>query len=202
MHDGDPSPTNQVFDDLHYPELLEAAARSVDWGTALPNAPAGVRRGRGLACTYKGTVTPSTSSAAIVLSEDGSATVLTATTEIGQGSRTILAQIAADELRIPFEQVKVTYTDTDVVPWDQTTSSSRSTYMMGTAVGYAAGDIRQQLSDLAADLLEAAPADIVLENGRAFVAGSPQSRLDYASIIRKTGRETFWAMGPSEQRAN
>lgn len=186
MHDGDPSPTNQVFDDLHYPELLEAAARSVDWGTALPEAPAGVRRGRGLACTYKGTVTPSTSSAAIVLSEDGSATVLTATTEIGQGSRTILAQIAADELRVPFEQVKVTYTDTDVVPWDQTTSSSRSTYMMGTAVTYAAGDIRQQLVDLAADLLEAAPADILLENGRAFVAGSPQSGLDYASIIRKT----------------
>jgi CO/xanthine dehydrogenase Mo-binding subunit len=185
MHDGDPSPTNQVFDDLHYPELLQAAARSVDWGKPLPSSRR-TKRGRGLSCTYKGTVTPSTSSASIVLSEDGSATVLTATTEIGQGSRTILAQIAADELRIPFEKVRVSYADTDVVPWDQTTSSSRSTFMMGTAVSYAAGDIRDQLVDLAADLLEAAPADIVLEQGRAHVAGSPQSGLDYASIIRKT----------------
>jgi CO/xanthine dehydrogenase Mo-binding subunit len=185
MHDGDPSPTNQVFDDLHYPELLEAAAQSVNWKAPLENHNR-LRRGRGLACTYKGTVTPSTSSASIAMADDGSAKVLTATTEIGQGSRTILAQIAADELRLPLEKVSVGYVDTDVVPWDQTTSSSRSTYMMGTAVTYAAEDIRKQLADLAADLLEAAPEDIVVEDGRAFVAGSPASGLDYSSIIRKS----------------
>ena len=186
MHDGDPSPTNQVFDDLHYPELLEAAAQSVNWHAPLESSGNRVRRGRGLACTYKGTVTPSTSSASIAMADDGSAKVLTATTEIGQGSRTILAQIAADELRLPLERVSVAYVDTDVVPWDQTTSSSRSTYMMGTAVTYAAEDIRKQLAELAADLLEAAPEDIVLEDGRAHVAGSPTSGLDYSSIIRKS----------------
>jgi len=185
MHDGDPSPTNQVFDDLHYPELLEAAARSVDWGTQLVSNGT-VRHGRGVACTFKGTVTPSTSSASIVMADDGSAVVLTATTEIGQGSRTVLAQIAADELRLPFERVSVSYADTDVVPWDQTTSSSRSTFMMGTAVTYAAEDVRRQLTELAADLLEAAPADLVLEDGRVFVTGSPASGLDYSSIIRKS----------------
>jgi CO/xanthine dehydrogenase Mo-binding subunit len=58
--------------------------------------------------------------------------------------------------------------------------------MMGTAVTYAAEDIRKQLADLAADLLEAAPEDIVVEDGRAFVAGSPASGLDYSSIIRKS----------------
>jgi len=183
MHDGDPSPTNQVFDDLHYPELLESVSRSVGWGTPLPRS-ATTLRGRGLGCTYKGTVTPSTSSASLVMAEDGSATVLTATTEIGQGSRTVLAQIAADELRLPFEQVRVSFADTDVVPWDQTTSSSRSTFMMGTAVTEAAADVRRQLTDLAAEQLEAATDDIVLEQGRAFVAGSPRSGLDYGAIIR------------------
>jgi CO/xanthine dehydrogenase Mo-binding subunit len=185
MHDGDPSPTNQVFDDLHYPDLLEAAAKSVDWHTPLASVGT-IRRGRGLACTYKGTVTPSTSSASIVMADDGSAKVLTATTEIGQGSRTVLAQIAADELRLPLERVSVSYADTELVPWDQTTSSSRSTFMMGTAVTYAAEDVRKQLTDFAADLLEAAPEDIVLENGRAFVTGSPASGLDYGTVIRRS----------------
>ncbi len=198
MRSGDPSPTNQVFDDLHYPELLDAVAQAVAWPTAgkhrdshhppgpLPSKEGGVRRGVGLACTYKGTITPSTSTASIKLSEDGSATVLTATTEIGQGSRTILAQIAADELRVPLDQVRVSFADTDVVPWDQTTSSSRSTYMMGTAVTRAAADVRDQLAALAAELLEAAPEDVVLENGRAYVSGTPERALDYSAVIRQT----------------
>ncbi|HVA23225.1 MAG TPA: xanthine dehydrogenase family protein molybdopterin-binding subunit [Chloroflexota bacterium] len=183
MRSGDPSPTNQVFDDLHYPELLEAAAEAVDWG-ATSHQEGRLKVGRGIACTYKGTITPSTSTASIKMSEDGSATVLTATTEIGQGSRTILAQMAADELRLPFDRVRVSFADTDVAPWDQTTSSSRSTYMMGTAVTRAAEDVRQQLTDIAAGLLEAAPEDVVLEEGRAHVRGTPEKAVDYAGLIR------------------
>jgi CO/xanthine dehydrogenase Mo-binding subunit len=211
MRDGDPSPTNQVFDDLHYPELLQAAADAVGWesesrsqapglaansGSRLQASSSGrVKPGKGIACTYKGTITPSTSTASIKLSEDGSATVLTATTEIGQGSRTILAQIAADELRLPLDKVSVSFADTDVVPWDQTTSSSRSTYMMGTAVSRAAGDVREQLAGLAADLLEAAAADIVLAEGRAYVSGTPEKGLGYGEIIRRTRQGNILGSG-------
>ena len=194
MRSGDPSPTNQVFDDVHYPELLESVAEAVAWG-ATSHGDGVVKRGRGIACTYKGTITPSTSTASIKLSEDGSATVLTATTEIGQGSRTILAQIAADELSLPVEQVRVSFADTDVVPWDQTTSSSRSTYMMGTAVTKAAGDMREQLASLAAGLLEAAEADVVLENGRAYVSGTPEKALDYGEIVRRTRQGNILGSG-------
>jgi len=202
MRSGDPSPTNQVFDDLHYPELLESVAEAVGWSPLPPRRArarvrelGGVVRGRGIACTYKGTITPSTSTASIKLSEDGSATVLTATTEIGQGSRTVLAQMAADELRLPFEKVRVSYADTDVVPWDQTTSSSRSTYMMGTAVARAAGDVRQQLAEMAAELLEAAPEDVVLEEGRAYVSGTPEKALDYADVIRRARQGNILGSG-------
>lgn len=195
MHNGDPSPTNQVFEDLHYPELLEAAAKAVDWGTPLDKGEGTIKRGRGLACTYKGTVTPSTSTATIKLSDDGSATVLTATTEIGQGSRTILAQIAADELRLPLEKVRVSFADTDVVPWDQTTSSSRSTFMMGSAVTYAAGDVRLQMAELAAGLLEASPADIVLEDGKAYVKSTPEEVLDYGTIVQRTRQGNILGSG-------
>ncbi|HLY66182.1 MAG TPA: molybdopterin cofactor-binding domain-containing protein, partial [Chloroflexota bacterium] len=74
----------------------------------------------------------------------------------------------------------------DVVPWDQTTSSSRSTYMMGTAVARAAADVRQQLAELAAELLEAAPADVMLDDGKVYVGGTPQTALSYGDIIRRT----------------
>jgi len=200
MRSGDPSPTNQIFDDLHYPELLDAVAKSVNYSPSPAAAGEGrgegsIRRGKGLACTYKGTITPSTSTASIKLSEDGSATVLTATTEIGQGSRTVLAQIAADELGLPFAKVSVSFADTDVVPWDQTTSSSRSTYMMGTAVGRAAGEVRDQLTQLAAELLEAAEADIVLQDGQAYVSGTPEKALDYAAIIRRTRQGNILGSG-------
>jgi CO/xanthine dehydrogenase Mo-binding subunit len=194
MRSGDPSPTNQVFDDLHYPDLLESVAEAVDWGaTSHDDGP--LKVGRGIACTYKGTITPSTSTASLKMSEDGSATVLTATTEIGQGSRTVLAQMAADELRLPFERVRVSFADTDVVPWDQTTSSSRSTYMMGTAVTRAAADVREQLAQMAAELLEAAPEDVVLEDGRAYVSGTPERALDYAEVIRRARQGNILGSG-------
>jgi CO/xanthine dehydrogenase Mo-binding subunit len=121
--------------------------------------------------------------------------VLTATTEIGQGSRTILAQIAADELSLPVDRVRVSFADTDVVPWDQTTSSSRSTYMMGTAVTRAAGDVREQLASLAAGLLEAAEADVVLASGRAYVEGTPEKSLEYGEIVRRTRQGNILGSG-------
>ena len=95
-------------------------------------------RGRGVAITVKTTVTPSTSTASLKLEDDGSLSLLTSTTEVGQGSRTVLAQIAADAVGVPLERIHQAYPDTAITPWDQTTSSSRSTMMMGDAVRLAA----------------------------------------------------------------
>jgi CO/xanthine dehydrogenase Mo-binding subunit len=71
---------------------------------------------------------------------------------MGQGARAVLAQIAAEVLAIPFERVGVATPDTAITPYDQTTSSSRSTVMMGRAVEDAALDVRGQLLHIAAGL--------------------------------------------------
>jgi CO/xanthine dehydrogenase Mo-binding subunit len=213
LRDGDEFSTAQACTDMHYPELLSAVVEKIGWGDRemgrwgavvpvlpLPLSPSShlsisPRRGRGLACAVKGTITPSTSTASVKLNEDGSATVLTSTTEIGQGSRTVLAQMAADELRLPLDLVRVTFADTDVTPWDQTTSSSRSTFMMGTAVKRAASEVKRQLFELAAGMLEAAPADLAAEAGRILVKGAPEQSLDFAAIVRRSRQGNLLGSG-------
>ena len=65
-------------------------------------------------------------------------TVLAGTVEIGQGCNTILSQVAAEELKVPMGKVRMHQLDTDVIPYDASTTSSRSTYHMGNAVRSAA----------------------------------------------------------------
>jgi CO/xanthine dehydrogenase Mo-binding subunit len=93
------------------------------------------------------------SEAIVRLHVDGSVTVLVSTVEMGQGARSVMAQIAAEMLAVPLDRVTVVPPDTAVTPYDQTTSSSRSTTMVGRAVQEAAEDVRDQLFQIAAPLL-------------------------------------------------
>ena len=101
-------------------------------------------RGKGLAVTIKSTTTPTTSSANVRLNADGSAILLTSSVDMGQGALTSLAQIVGDELGLPFEKVSVSSPDTDITPYDKSTSSSRTTFHMGQAAQKAAREIRNQ----------------------------------------------------------
>jgi CO/xanthine dehydrogenase Mo-binding subunit len=187
VYDGDSFSTGQTMRDIHVADLLRTAAERIGWQQPLP-PPDGTRkrRGRGIAATVKGTITPSTSTAIIKLNEDGSVNLLVSTTDIGQGSRTVLAQIAADSLGVPFESIHVAYPDTELTPWDQTTSSSRSTAMMGGAVLRAADNVRRQLVELAASLLEVSPEDLQAEDGSVRVTGAPTRELSYADVVRRS----------------
>jgi carbon-monoxide dehydrogenase large subunit len=118
------------------------------------------------------TQTPSSSSAVVKLSEDGSVEVLTSTVDMGQGSNTVLAQIAAEELGVNVEKVKIISPDTDVTPYDHGTASSRSTFHMGNAVKQAAADAKRQLFELAAEQLEVNPEDLQSRGSRLYVKGS------------------------------
>lgn len=188
--DGDAFSTGQVLTDLHYRELIEDVARGLGWEGRRRGRPAtdGARaRGMGLAASAKGTVTPSTSTASLRLNQDGSVLLLAGTTEIGQGARTSLRQLAADALGVSFDRIEAPYPDTQLMPWDQTTSSSRSTMSMGAAIERAADDVREQLRALAAPLLEAEPDE--LEHGLECVQvrGNPARRLELGDLVRRSG---------------
>ena len=149
------------------------------------HAPGGAAQdcGRGIAIGFKdGGGTHTVSNSIVRLHADGSATVGAGSVEIGQGARTVMAQIAAEALSLPLHRVRVPEPDTDSTPYDQGTSASRSTTLMGHAVWQAALDVRRQLVALAAEVFEA-PQDVIrLADGEA--AAGPR-RLTYAELIAR-----------------
>lgn len=197
VHDVDRYATGERLDEIHSEALLDRAQAAIQWRPEdarwLRSAPSGVQqapaaslqRGKGIAVVIKATITPSTSTAAVKLNEDGSLDVLTSSVEMGQGAKTVLAQLAADAADLPYERVLVSEPDTAVTPFDQQTSSSRTTYSMGTAVVRAVQDARRQLLALAAELLEVAADDLVTADGRVAVRGAPDRSLTYGEIIRR-----------------
>ncbi len=132
------------------------------------------RRGKGIACGVKAVLTPSISGAIVILNADGSANVLSSTVEMGQGSESLLAQIAAEELGISFDKVHVVQPDTDVTPYDTISAGSRSTYHMGNAVRTAAANVKAELFEAVAGKLEIDAADLEARDGRVFVRGAEE----------------------------
>lgn len=192
LRDGELFATGEKLDGMHYDELLDRAAAAVNWtkrdarwldADPTANHKPTLRRGKGLALVIKATITPSTSSAAVKLNEDGSLNVLASSVELGQGAKTVLAQIAAEALQIPIGSVSMSDPDTDLTPYDQQTSSSRTTFSMGGAIRKASEDLTQQLLEKAAELLEAAVSDLALAQGRVAVRGSPARSLSYGEIV-------------------
>ncbi|OBI81592.1 xanthine dehydrogenase family protein molybdopterin-binding subunit [Mycobacterium asiaticum] len=124
-----------------------------------------------------------------VLEADGSVTVHTRQIPHGQGHETTLAQVAADELGVPVQAVRVRYGDTNFTPFGiMGTGGSRSAAMAGGAVGVAAHTLREHIVDIAADLLEASPADIVIEDGEIHVAGVPAMSRTFQEVAQEAIR--------------
>lgn len=184
LGEGDRFATGEILHAVPIREALLRAAEAIRWSEPPSRTDGRLVRGKGLACMIKSTMTPTVSSATVKMEEDGSATVLTGTVEIGQGSDTMVAQMAADVLGVPVGRIHVVHSDTAVTPYDQSTSSSRSTFSMGNAVRQAAGEVRAQLVEFAARQLEIAPQDVVLAGGYASAKGLPSRRLSYAEIFR------------------
>lgn len=132
--------------DGDWEQTVRKAAEWIGWGE--PTRPG---RGRGLAIGIKSSATTGASYAVVRLLADGSVVVLAGTSDMGQGARTVLAQIAAEELGVALDRINVVMGDTSVAPYDMQTSASRSTVFMGTAVQRACEEIRGKLATLAVE---------------------------------------------------
>ena len=137
---------------------LAKAAAAVGWDEP-PPAPAAParRRGRGVAVGLLAAGAHPVSMATVRMGPDGAVTVLVGTTEVGQGARTVMAQIAAGVLKAPLDKVIVRGTDTSYTPYDRSTGASRSTTVAGLAVQRAAEQVLDALLETAAAKLEAPP---------------------------------------------
>ena len=168
-------------------DCLKGASEAVGWEEKQEQKDRELKgkvRGKGLAVMIKTTMTPSNSSALVRLNADGSAVLLTSSVEIGQGTQTSLAQIVAEELGISAERVNVTFPDTDVTPFDQSTSSSRTIFTMGGAARQAAQQIREQLLEIGSRVLEAHVDDLEIREGALQVRGAPEKRRTIAQLFQ------------------
>ena len=117
--------------------------------------------------------------AVLKVNEDGTVNIAVGACDLGQGSDTILAQVAGEVLGIDPERIDVFNGDTDFCPYDNGTHSSRQAYMAGNAVKMAAEEARDQLMAAVADALEADAADLVCADGKVYVRSAPKRALPF-----------------------
>jgi CO/xanthine dehydrogenase Mo-binding subunit len=116
------------------------------------------------------------SSAVVKVNEDGKVFILSGEGEVGTGTMTVLSQIVAEEIGVPYDDVSISSSDTDVTTYCHGAYASRLTYVAGNAVKAAAATVRRQLVEAAAEMIEALPEDLDVRDGRIFVRGAAHGR--------------------------
>ena len=144
----------------------------------------GVYRGVGISGYVEGTAIGPFEGATVKLDLAGRVIVATGAINSGQGHETSFAQIAADALDVPLDWVTIVGGDTAAVPFGVGTFASRSAVTAGSSIADACREVRAKLARAAATLLEAAPEDIEIEDGKAFVRGTPGSAVDLARVVQ------------------
>lgn len=144
-----------------------------------------IKRGTGVAAVWYPTGLSGggdPSQAMIKMQPDGSVDVLIGSVDIGQGARTVMRQIAAEELGVSIEKVNVTFVDSDSSPLDTGTFASRITHQTGNAVVQAAREARQVLFEVAAGQLGVEPEQLVAENDTVVVRDFPEQAIPMADV--------------------
>jgi len=197
---GSATATGQVLlQSVGISEVLRRAGEAAQrFRSEIAAAPPGRRRGVGLAACLHGVGSsrkPSQSVAIVHVAKDGSVGVITGSVEIGQGSNTVLAQIVAEELRVPLEYVTISNTDSSVAPDCEATTGSRVTYITGNAVWRAAAGARKQILALAAEQFGVDPGDLVLTRGVVLVRSDPSRQIGIGDLLSSCGLQGISAMG-------
>jgi len=177
IQEGDVLATGMVMHPIGIKECLQKVAQAIEWGKPSMSAAPNKRRGKGVAIMWKAPAMPpnASSSAVVELTEDGMVNLALGGQEIGQGTFTVMAQMAAAALGVPLERVRISNPiDTKYSPYEWQTVASRLTWSMGNAVVSAARDARKQILDVIAQAWGEKAEDLDIVNGRVISKRSEQ----------------------------
>jgi len=142
--------------------------------------------GRGIGCNLYGVgygfSRPDHSAAYIEVADDGTATLLSGVCDIGQGTDTIFCQIAAEELGIAYEDVRIISADTAVTPDSLASTASRQTFVSGNAVKLAAANAKSHLVKLAAEIFGCSPEDIFIKDCQVTCLSDSSKTMSFATL--------------------
>jgi xanthine dehydrogenase YagR molybdenum-binding subunit len=189
--------TGRAFSLKRLDQCYARGAELIGWsrrkagGTASRNSH--LRRGLGVASQFWGSAGGPPAYASVHFNVDGTAVVRSGTQDIGSGTRTALAQIAAEELGIDVSKVRIASGDTDA-PYTPASGGSWTTPSTGPAVRLAASDARRQLFDVAAGLMEVRPGEIRFSNGH-LVAGRGGKKITVREVLERFKNYTIIGTG-------
>jgi CO/xanthine dehydrogenase Mo-binding subunit len=184
MKPGGVTGTGEVVDVAGLQECLEQVSIDIKLTEKAKPKQSNLVRGKGIACGWKAPSMPNNaaSSAIIKLNEDGSAHLLVSAQDIGQGSDTVMTQIAAEVLSISPEKITIKTGDTDHTPYEWQTVASRITYSAGRAVFEAANDAMNQLLELSQIKLGVYKRDLELKDGYVVSKIYPDKKVAIADL--------------------
>jgi CO/xanthine dehydrogenase Mo-binding subunit len=175
-----------VYDSGDFPAALHMVKDLIGWDDfaayRAQAAAAGRRVGIGLAGYVEGTGVGPYEGGHVLVEPSGRVVVSTGLTSQGQGHQTVFAQIVADELGVPIEDVQVTTGDTRRFGYAVGTFASRATVTSGSAIALAARRVREKALEVAGDALEADPGDLEIVGGVVRVKGNPSAALPLRTV--------------------
>ena len=183
---GEPHPAKLFVNSCGFSDTLVKAAEGIGWSKKRGKLPFG--RGVGLAgASFPSGVSNMShiSSGAIVkIERDGAITLLTGAADIGQGAETVISQIAAEELGVALEDIRITAADTEITPLDPGTFGSGVTLRAGNAAKLAAHAAKQKLLEAIAEHLETGVENLEIRNRRITVKENPERGMDLEEAIK------------------
>ena len=186
----DPVFTHQIRSD-GLKECLQKGAKSFGWNKKKANlhAKGTTKRGVGMSIMLHGTgaakALPDPASAIIMMNADGSVNLVTAAADDGQGNRTVLAQIASEELGISLKKISISNTDTAVTPLDAGTHGSRQTYSGGLAVKKAAAEAKKKIFIAAEKELNVEKKQLAIKDGLVYDTKNSATSIHLSDLMRK-----------------
>jgi CO/xanthine dehydrogenase Mo-binding subunit len=175
-----------IVNSCGFSDTLEQAAKQIGWKEKRGKLPFG--RGVGLAgASFPSGVSNMShlaSGALVKIERDGSVTLLSGAADIGQGAETVISQIAAEELGVRLEDIRITAADTEITPLDAGTFGSGVTLRAGNAAKLAAAEAKQKLFEAVSEKLETNASDLEAKDRRIYVKGNPERGMSFSEAIK------------------
>ncbi|GAG73563.1 unnamed protein product, partial [marine sediment metagenome] len=184
LKDGSTTVTGQVLENVGLIQCLDKVTGDIEWDKRVKKVSKIKYRGKGIACMYKAPSMPNNvgSSAIVKINEDGTVNLLVTAMDLGQGSDTVLTQIAAEVLTVPICQISIMTGDTDCTPYEWQTVASRTTYCCGNSVKRAVEDAKNQMLRLASLKFGIPEDNLGLKDGQVVSKIYPDKKVKIADL--------------------
>ena len=199
---GDVILTGMTINNIDLVKCIDKVTQAIQWDKKEPPSAPNKKRGKGIAIMWKAPAMPPNpgSSAIVRFNEDATLNVFVGGQEIGQGTFTVMAQMAAEAVGIPYEWVRITASpvDTKYSPYEWQTVASRLTWSMGNAVKMAALEVRQKILDVVAKYWNEDPKDLDIKNGVVVSYKSEREQPLQKMVVYGLPNENYegWQGGP------